>query len=73
MGKKYFAERINSIHKGQSMSEVTKSKHMLSWRVEAEKTRGRGQMDRRRRRKTSCSCLLDIVRIREPWEVTDWF
>lgn len=48
MGKKYFAERINSIHKGQSMSEVTKSKHVLSWRVEAEKTRGRGQMDRRK-------------------------
>jgi len=49
MGKKYFAERINSIHKGQSMSEVTKSKHVLSWMVEAEETRGKGEMDRRKR------------------------
>ena len=48
MGKKYFAERINSIHKGQSMSEVTKSKHVLSWMVESEETRGRGEMDRRK-------------------------
>lgn len=48
MGKKYFAERINCIHKGQSMSEVTESVQALSWRVEAEKTRGRGKMDRRK-------------------------
>lgn len=27
------------------MSEVTKPKHVLSWRVEAEKVRGRGEMD----------------------------
>lgn len=68
MGK-YFAER--TAYTKAKHVRGDKVKHMLSWRVELRKT-GRGQMDRRRR-KTSCSCLLDIVRIREPWEVTDWF
>lgn len=52
-------------------TEMTKPRHVLSWRVQAEKVRREMDGMNMGEKEQKGSDLLDIVRIWKQWEVTE--
>lgn len=52
-------------------TEMTKPRHVLSWRVQAEKVRREMDGMNMGKKEQKGSDLLDIVRIWKQWEVTE--